>query len=171
MDFRRRRKHYEDTQVIEKACNFMAILVRANRLPAYFAFAVLGLWVVTAIVMIFPTTSPMIYIDAGSVYPAKVKAGETMYVTRNFIVTRDDFVTVSRRMVAGDCKVKCEKVNLPTSDMRLAVGEYRNNTVPHVIPFPAKPGKYKLEFSIQWQDRIGRVISMPMPILEVEVIE
>ena len=156
--------------IMDRVCVFLRSLIRANRLPAYFAFAVLGLWIGTIVSYMYEQEAPIAYNGGDKVMPAAAHPGDLIWVYRNYTIRRDGFIRVNRQMINGDCTKKCDKINLPSSEIFAKTGTYNSNGVSHVIPFPAKPGKYALQFVVRWEDRFGRERYVQMPELTVEVL-
>lgn len=132
--------------------------------------AVVVSWIALAFAWLYTPSNPMVY-ESGYVTPAVVRAGEKFYVSRTFMVTREESLKINRVMIRGDCRVKCDKVTLPSSELYVTRGRYVDNIIPYVVPFPAQAGKYKLLFTVSWQDRFGHALSEPMPELEIEIVQ
>lgn len=132
-------------------------------------------------VYVYVPPSPYRALPGDSVDPVAVRAGEDIYVTRRYEITRAVIFRVTRRLTSGTCPTQaklsadelksntnCEAIDLPYSEIFLQPGFYERRRS-HTIPHNAKPGVYALKFTIHWEDRFGRTISEDMPPLEVEV--
>lgn len=123
-----------------------------------------------AVVVFHAGPVPVHVIGKDSVTPNQARVGDTVVVHRSFRAIRNVHVTVSRSMVNGDCKVKCELVDLPSSVMVLREGDYKNVARDYVIPAAAGPGKWTLMFSINYIGLFGIVSGVQLPPLELEIL-
>lgn len=138
------------------------------KLMFFIAFA---LWAVAIGMLFIPPSSPVTFSPPDSVSPIKVKAGESITISRNLTVHRTEHVYVLRAMIKGNCVVPpCEVLDLPAGQLILERGEYKNLSRVHLIPTLATPGVWRLVFSIQWEDRLGRRITKMLPELMIEVV-
>lgn len=129
-----------------------------------------SLWLGTVTLYLYVPPSPYVPLGGDTVTPAKVKAGEHIAIKRYYRMTRDDTMLVTRSMVAGSCPKACEIIDLPSSSIVQAAGIHER-TRDHLIPTTASPGRWVLRFAVHWEDRLGRTITMPMPDLEIEVVQ
>lgn len=129
-----------------------------------------SLWLGTVGLFLYVPPSPYEPLGGDRVIPTTVRAGDHIAIRRHYRMTRDDTMTVTRSMVAGSCPRACEIIDLPSSSIVQTAGIYER-TRDHLIPTTASPGRWILRFAVHWEDRLGRTITMPMPELEIEVVE
>lgn len=138
----------------------------------YYWLLLLGVLVWTAtLALLLPSPPPINTMGGDSVEPSVVRAGESVIVVRNFRVLRDSPIRVTRAMVKGDCKKACEIVDLTTSHLILAPGDYHNVKREHHIPATVTPGKWVLVFTMHWDNVFGEDQKVNLPLLELEVIK
>lgn len=131
-------------------------------------FALL-LWVISA-VLVMTTPAPFEDLGGDAVSPAMVKPGGSVTITRNIRVLSGEPLRVTRTMLKGDCKKSCEIVDLHGSALTLNPGTYTNLRRDHVIPITVTEGKWRLAFSVHWEDLIGRDRHIKLKELEIEVV-
>ena len=115
-----------------------------------------------------PPEPPIEYLDGSKAEPPKVKAGESISITRHYSITRGEKITIARRMRRGDCATGCATVDLLSSDIVVKPGNYFSSREIH-IPIICTPGIWSLEFQAQWEDRLGRTRVVYAPPLDIEV--
>lgn len=113
---------------------------------------------------------PIELLGGDSVTPKVVRVRDVITVTRNFRATRNTSVYVTRTLVRGDCRKSCEIVDLPSGELALEEGDYRNARREHYIPGLLQDGTWRLVFSIKWEDWLGRAHVLKLPELEIEVV-
>lgn len=150
------RKHFQGVQM---------------KLIKFLLYAVSAMWVMTIAFWMSTPSSPIEQLGGDTVSPERVRAGEIVTVTRNFRIIRNQAMSVSRTMILGDCEKRCEIVDLPSGHLTLAPGDYINIQREHVIPATTDPGEWRLVFSVNWQDRLGRTINERLPELTIEVVK
>lgn len=126
-------------------------------------------WTAAFALWYYAFPAPIELLGGDKVHPTKVRAGEAITITRNYRVVRMEPITITREMTKGDCRVGCEKITLPSSIITFRPGEYKG-TREFVVPPHADPGVWTLSFSHSWYGRLGRVVSVPLPDLQIEVI-
>ena len=117
----------------------------------------------------FLAAVPPITWHGNAVYPSHVRAGGTIEITRSYTVHREVILTVNRSLVTGDCAKHCTSYGMPSTVYHLEPGTI-TRTVPHTVPDYIPPGRYRLEFSMVWQNSIGKDFSLRHPMLEIEDI-
>ena len=122
------------------------------------------LWVVRGAVSV---ETPFKWLDSW-VQPQAVLRGERVAVFRHYIVKRDAVVTVSRRLVQGNCAADCASYDLEPSTNLFLAGEYKYTRY-HRIPDDVRPGHYTLEFEVIWQNQLGKYFGEHLPSLEIDV--
>lgn len=127
------------------------------------------LWVLSA-VLVLVAPAPVVDLGNPSVSPTVVKPGERIEVTRNIRILKPDSLRVVRTMVKGDCKKACDIVDLHGGALTLATGDHMNLRRYHVIPVTVSEGKWRLAFSVHWDDLIGRDRHIKLKELEIEVV-
>jgi hypothetical protein len=125
-----------------------------------------GLWATLLL-----TPQPIRYVGGDSISPNILRPGQEFAVTRNFNVSRDVHVRITRVIITGDCSKQCDVLDISSGWSYLTKGEYRNRARHHVIPNRTSPGKYLFHTSIQWSDRIGYWHNMEAPPLALEIVK
>lgn len=74
-------------------------------------------------------------------------------------------------MVKGDCKKSCDIVDLHGGALTLAPGNHMNLRRAHIIPPTVTEGKWRLAFSVHWDDMIGRDRHIKLKEIEIEVVK
>lgn len=138
-----------------------------NSSVAVLAIAII--WSAAFVFWYYAFPAPIELLGGDKVHPAKVKAGESFAVTRNYRIVRTEPITITREMTKGDCRAACEKISLPLSVITFKPGEYKG-TREFIVPPYADPGIWTLSFSHSWNGRLGRVVSVALPELQIEVI-
>lgn len=133
--------------------------------------AMFVLWAGLLAWMVYTPSSPFVDLGGDKVVPTKVKAGDVVTVTRNFRITREAPMAVTRTMVRGDCKASCEILDLAHGKLLLPPAEYRNVLRDQAIPTTAQPGVWQLIFTVQWEDSLGRDHNQKLAALEIEVVK
>lgn len=127
------------------------------------------LWIATPFVAFVGRGTPIEYLPPTIVSPSKVHAGQTVLITRSYIVTRIEPITILRRMEKGDCANRCDRVDLPSSELTNPVGAATSSR-PLQIPYDITPGVWTMKFSITWYDFLGRLRSAEVPAVTIEVL-
>lgn len=141
-----------------------------NRLPIAACVASALLWVATFAWMTFYTPTPPYDVTASSIVPNHAKAGGTVVISRAIKARTGEPVIVTRFMVKGDCRIACEKFDLPSGYFQLDPGEYPDIRRKFKIPETAEIGRWQLLFVWNWRDIFGRSWTFPLPPLDLEVI-
>lgn len=121
--------------------------------------------------MIVFAPTPFTDLGGDTVEPAKVPVRGTVVITRNYEITRDTPLRVTRRMIKGDCKASCELIDLPESWLVLAPGVYRNVKREHIIPSTASPGLWTLSFTLHWKGLLGNERHLNLKEMKIEVVK
>lgn len=128
-------------------------------------------WGAMAVIWIRATPPPVELLGGDRVTPASIRPGGVVTIARNMRIVRSHPLTVTRSMIHGDCKKRCEIIDLPTSLLTLDPGEYLNLERDHIIPALAGVGHWRLVFALRWQDRFGRETHQKMPELTIEIVK
>ncbi len=156
-------------------CRYMLSLHKhcvTHPLACALAVLVAFMWITGVLVwLVYTPTPPIVPFGQDSVTPTRVRPSDVIHVWRTRHITRDVVVKITRRMVKGDCSVKCTTLTLDAEDALLRKGTQINNSLEHIIPRRAVPGIWRLEFAATWQDAFGRTHSTTYPTLTIEVIE
>lgn len=104
-----------------------------------------------------------------TVTPETVRAGERFQILRNFAITRAQPMFVKRQMIEVDCRV-CAIVDLRSDELVIAPGIYSTLSREHEVPAKTHPGKYRLDFWIEYDDRLNRKVSEQLPPLFITVV-
>ena len=124
---------------------------------------------VGAVVVLWEPENPYRQLRGDHVVPTIIRAGGKVTVIRNFEVTRNTTTYIARRMTRGDCRRSCTFIDLPSGPLSLPVGIYAAVKREVVIPATAEPGKWRLEYSTQWETIFGRQLTAPWPVIELEI--
>lgn len=128
-------------------------------------------WVAVFAAVLHVPAPPVEFVGGDYVLPEKVRAGDEFYVHRNFRVHRAGSVQVTRVMLRGDCKEKCDIIDLPSSVRYLGPsGKFENNGRMLTVPKSTPPGVWRLQFTVLWDDRWGRSHEISLPELNLEVL-
>lgn len=140
---------------------------------AYIALTCAVVLVAALVIVLYPPPSPVTSLEGfvDTVEPVKVHVGGIISVSRNLRSTTGEQVTVFRTIVRGDCKVSCEIVELTSSMISLAPGDYHDAKKDHVLPITADPGVWKIVFTILWKDALGRTLRYELPQLDLEIVK
>lgn len=120
-------------------------------------------------VLLAPLEPPIKYLGGDMLIPKQIKAGEAISVTRHYAVLRSEKIVITRRLRKGDCAIKCNIVDLDSSELVSKPGNF-SSTRDITIPKACTPGIWHLDFQAQWQDRIGRTKVVEIPMLKIEVL-
>lgn len=145
--------------------------MKLPRNPSFYLLAsIVVLWVLFVFFASYTPAPPITYDHNGSVEPKQVRAGDSVIVYRTFTITRKQRVTIHRRMVNGDCAKACDVIDMQSSQYAALPGTYTLQKRNLYIPKGAHPGMWRLEFSLQWDDFLGRSHSSRIPSLDIVVI-
>ena len=128
-------------------------------------------WMIALVWLFFPMSSPIVGLGGDSVTPNEIPVGGTIHILRNLRANREENVTVTRTLVRGDCRFNCEIVDLPGGNLSLKPGIYPNLLRDHVLPSTVEAGNWRVLFSMQWYDRIGRVHTEKLQELGFRVVD
>lgn len=154
-------------------CNYCAALKKycmAKPFPCALLAVAIALWLSTPLLLTVGSQRPIEYLADDVVDPSRVRAGEIVYVTRHYHRLNDASVTILRRLETGDCALRCDRIDLPSSTLREPVGYGLRSTRGIKIPQELKPGKWKLIFSVEFETYFGRRIVYETPSIEIEII-
>ena len=121
-------------------------------------------------VFLFFFPSPIVLLGGDRVEPTQVRAGDTISVWRNYRVRRDVHLTNTRAMTQGDCSHSCEVIDLRSGSRVLKRGDHIDVRRDHVIPLHTRPGKWTLGFTLSYAGIFGRVVTIELQRLDIEVI-
>lgn len=119
---------------------------------------------------IYRPEPPIAYTAPASVIPDTVRVGDTFSVTRHFTVESDVLVHITRQFVMGNCKSKCDVVDLDHTWNYMNAGDY-NRTRSHVVPDKLQPGKWLFYVTYDFRDFFGRWHSVAMPDVYITVVK
>lgn len=151
-------------------CIAMKRYCLANPFPCAVLFVGMLLWIATPFVLDFSRKSPIVYHEGSIIEPAKVKAGDTVYITRHYDVTRYEPITILRRMEKGDCTNRCERIDLPNTEITNSVGVGFKSRRQMKLPDSLAPGEWTIRTHISWDDILGRRQAKEVPPLTVEIV-
>lgn len=118
---------------------------------------------------LWPTMSPWESFGVDTVTPTHVHPGGTVTVARNFRISRSEVLTVTRAMVRGDCRKKCDYADLSGGTFAVEEGIYVDNRRSHKIPDDIAPGIWILRFAIQWDAPLWGMQKASLPPLTLTV--
>ena len=128
-------------------------------------------WVVMLFWAFYPLPAPIVwYAEGESVEPTVVSKGGEITVTRDYEVASDRPVFILRTLIKGDCKKRCEIVDLPSSVISLSPGERRKQTRDFILPDAVEKGIWQVVFVAQWTDALGRVSTQRLNVLSFTVL-
>ena len=140
--------------------------------PCVVLFAACLLWLSTPIVIEYTSRPPIEYNNPYTVEPTAIRAGEKLFVTRHYDVSRIAPITLTRRIEQGDCRVRCERIDLPSSEVtNTEVADNQISRRSIVIPENTSPGKWVLRVYVNWTDILGNRRSIAVPPVEFEVVK
>lgn len=142
-----------------------------TRFPVFAAWFAAALWGFTALSWLYVPSSPFVDLGGDKVSPTEVAHGGAVKVTRNFRITREATMSVTRTMRRGDCKTFCEVIDMPSGKLTFPVGEHLGVEREHIISYLAQPGAWKLLFTLHWEDHFGRSHSQLLAPLAIEVLK
>jgi hypothetical protein len=154
-------------------CDYCAALKKYCKLhpfPCAVLMTAIAMWASTPLLLTIGSQRPIEYLPDDVVGPPQVRAGGVVYVTRHYNRLTDATVTIRRRMESGDCKVRCDRIDLASSELKASPGYGLRSTRGIKIPAEAKPGKWRLLFSVEYKTLFGRTLSYEIPSIEIEVI-
>ena len=131
-------------------------------------------WVPIAVLLLYHPEPP--YQSIGEDFitpPATVQYGnddDRLGISRSYRITRKATMQMERVAIQGDCTVKCDIVELPSSMLEFKPGEYHNSVKEHALPNVVTPGHWAFRFTLVYKDFLGRPQSIVLPPLAFEVL-
>ena len=130
--------------------------------------AIAGASVLFTAAMLILDAEPPIKILAGDVIPKRARAGEQVLASREFLITRPAVIEVTRSLAQGDCASGCVFYEMGTTVKAYEPGHYNQNRGVQ-LPENVKPGLYRFEATIQWENAVGRRRSIPTIPRDIEI--
>jgi len=130
-----------------------------------------GILVGVAAWVLYPLGPPVTYLDKDVIEPKIVKAGESIRVTRSFVIHRAAPVILFRRVIKGDCNIKCDVLDWPTSTLPNNVLGEKIQTREFVLPKTMDTGEWRIAFTAQWENQVGVTQHIVLKELHFTVVE
>lgn len=151
-------------------CSALKKYCKLHPFPCAVLLTAICMWLSTPVLLTVGSQRPIEYLPGSEVSPKRVRAGDTVYITRHYNRVTDAPVTIRRRMEMGDCATKCDRIDLPSSQIKEPPAQGVHTTRMHRIPPEVKPGVWKLIFTVEYETHFGRTMAYDIPTIEVEII-